>query len=673
MITRNPTELPHAVREVRDTWIPMPDGTRLAARIWLPEDADEAPVPGILELIPYRKNDGTVLRDSKMAPWFAGHGYAVVRVDIRGTGNSEGRFVDEYTQQELDDGVACIAWIAEQGWCTRRVGMMGISWGGFNSLQVASQQPPELHAVLSLCSTDDRYADDCHYWGGTLAANQQLSAATMMLANALPPEPEVWGEEWLPEWNRRLDEASPVIQTWMEHQRRDAYWKHGSVCEDPAAVRVPVFLLGGWADAYRDAVFRMLESFDVPRRGVIGPWPHAWPHAATPGPQMGFLQEALRWWDRWLKDVPNGIEDEPMLQSWMQESVPPRAYYEERPGRWVVEESWPSPNVEDRLLHLACGSATFTDEPVGEATVEVLPVQSHGVLGGTGCPVGSEYDFPFDQRGEDALAASFDTPRLEEPIEILGVPEAELVVSCDQRQALISVRLCDIAPDGSSSLITRGVLNLTHRAGHERPEPLEPGRRYHVRIPLRSIGQSVPKGHRIRVAIAPTYWPTAWPSPEPATLTVHVPGSRIHLPVRVRGADAAKPFAEPEQLRPFEHELVSQPEEGTVTRDLVMGKVVTVYQSGGGYVREEFGQPMRKDSLVRDVFEISDDDPLSATARSSWSSELSRGDWNVKVIANGQLTCDATDFHMSSDLTAYHGDEAIFQREWKFSTPRDFA
>lgn len=671
-IDRDPGDLPRQIREVRDTWIPMPDGTRLSARIWLPVDADVHPVPGILELLPYRKSDGTVLRDATNAAWFAGHGYAVVRVDIRGTGNSEGVITDEYTEQELRDGVACIAWIAAQSWCTGKVGMMGISWGGFNGLQIAALQPPELHVVLSLCSTDDRYADDVHYWGGALLADQQLSWATSMLArNALPPEPEVWGEEWLTEWKRRLDQTPPFVQAWLEHQHRDGFWQRGSVGEDPSAIRCPVFLVSGWVDAYRDAVFRMLESFDVPRRGLIGPWAHAWPHVAEPGPQIGFLQEALRWWDRWLKDVPNGVEDEPMLQSWMQESEPPRGYYEERRGRWVVDEVWPSPNVEERRLRLGPGTATFDETPVPPDAVELLPVQSHGVFGGRSCSYAAAYDLAVDQRPDDAVSACFDGQPLTEPVEILGIPEAVLDVSSDRPQALVAVRVCDVAPDGSSRLVTRGVLNLTHRDSHEHPEPLRPGQRYRVRFPLHAIGYSVPRGHRLRVALAPACWPMVWPSPETAKLTVHLPGSHVQLPLRVRGADAATPFAAAEQLRPFEHELLEPPDHGTVTHDLATGRVVTVYQSGGGFVREELGQPMRKDSSERDVFEIADDDPTSATARSRRWLEVRRGDWQVKVVATGLLTCDDTTFHVRTDLTAYHGDEAVFDREWSFSTPRN--
>ncbi|MGH3095921.1 MAG: CocE/NonD family hydrolase [Streptosporangiales bacterium] len=665
-------ELPRRVRQVRDTWIPMPDGTRLAARIWLPEDGEYEPVPGILELLPYRKSDGTALRDAGNAAWFAGHGYAVVRVDIRGTGNSEGVIADEYTQQELDDGAACIAWIAAQPWCTGKVGIMGISWGGFNGLQIAALRPPQLHAVLSLCSTDDRYADDVHYWGGALLADQQLPWATRMLAsNALPPEPEVWGDDWLSAWQHRLENTPPFVRTWLEHQRRDEFWQHASICEDPAAIACPVFLVSGWADAYRDAVFRMLESLDVPRRGLVGPWAHAWPHTAVPGPQVGFLQEALRWWDRWLKDLPNGVDDEPVLRTWMQDTAPPSAYYDQRPGRWVADDSWPSPNVEDGALYLAPAGASFDQPATGEADVDLLPEQAHGVLGGRSCSYGSGDDLAVDQRGDDALASTFDTEPLAEPLEILGVPDVELEVTSDRPQGLVAVRICDVAPGGASTLITRGVLNLTHRASHEHPELLEPGTPYLVRFPLHAIGYSVPRGHRLRVALAPTCWPMVWPSPEPARVTVQLSRSRVHLPLRVRGADDPFPSPDPERARPFEHEVTDGDGHGAVTQDLASGRVTTVYQTGGGYDREEFGKPVRYRSSARDTFEILPDEPTSASVASERTMALSRGEWQTRVVATGELICDKESFHVRTGLTAYHGDEPIFEREWAFSTPRD--
>src|SRR2546421_2239637 len=349
-------ELPSRVRVVENEWLPLSDGTRLAARMWLPADAAHRPVPALLEYLPYRKRDFMRGRDGPMHYYFAGHGYASIRVDIRGAGDSEGLTFDEYTERELDDAVAVITWLAAQPWCNGSVGMFGISWGGFNSLQVAARRPPALKAIITVASTDDRYADDVHYMGGCLLAVDMLSWASIMLGfNARPPDPAVVGERWREQWLERLERTPPFVEAWLAHQRRDAYWKHGSVCEDYAAIECPVYAVGGWTDAYTNAIPRLLERLTAPRKGLIGPWAHGYPHFARPGPQIGFLQEMLRWWDYWLKGIDTGVMDEPTLRAWMTESVKPASHHEALPGRWVAEPSWPPPEITPQRLFLTDG------------------------------------------------------------------------------------------------------------------------------------------------------------------------------------------------------------------------------------------------------------------------------------------------------------------------------
>ncbi len=310
MSTRIKEDFPRSVREIENAWVPMSDGCRLSARIWLPEDAEQNPVPAILEYIPYRKDDRTAHEDSTRHPYFAGHGYAAIRVDLRGSGDSDGIMFDEYLPQEQDDALEVLTWIAAQPWCSGDVGMIGISWGGFNGLQIAARRPPELKAVISLCSTDDRYADDVHYMGGCVLASDMLSWASTMLAyNARPPDPRFVGERWREMWLERLERTPPFVEAWLSHQRRDDFWKHGSVCEDFAAIACPIFAVGGWADGYSNAILRLLAGLSIPRKGLIGPWAHNFPEQGIPGPSIGFLQECLRWWDHWLKGIDTGITD----------------------------------------------------------------------------------------------------------------------------------------------------------------------------------------------------------------------------------------------------------------------------------------------------------------------------------------------------------------------------
>ena len=509
------TSFPRAVREIEHTTIPLKDGTRLAARIWLPEDAEADPVPALLEYLPYRKRDGTRERDALTHPYLAGHGYAAVRVDIRGSGDSEGVLADEYSQPELDDALEVIAWLASQPWCSGAVGMFGISWGGFNALQVAALQPPALKAIVTLCSTDDRYADDVHYMGGAKLASADLGWGGFFFADMChPPDPLLVGERWREMWLERLQNMPLFLERWLRHQRRDAYWRHGSVCEDYSAIRLPGLRRRRLDRRLHQRVPRLLEHLDVPRKGLIGPWAHAYPHFAKPGPQIGFLQEMLRWWDHWLKGKPTGVMDEPMLRAWMTASHQPASHHETLPGRWVAEPAWPPRDRKPHRLFLADSGLALPSAPL--APRDVRSPQTLGSEGGEWCPFGRGRDQAGDQRPDDIRSLLFETPPLDETMEILGAPVVTLDLACDKPVANLVVRLCDVHPSGESLRVSFGVLNLTHRDSHAAPSPLVPGERYRVRLQLNDCGATFPAGHRIRLALSTAYWPMVWPAPHDA-------------------------------------------------------------------------------------------------------------------------------------------------------------
>jgi len=286
-------------RVIENLWIPLRDGARLAARVWMPEDADRRPVPAILEYLPYRKRDGTCIRDESTYPAFAAVGYAGVRVDMRGAGDSEGLMSDAYSRQELDDGVEVIDWLAAQPWCTGAVGMMGISWGGFNSLQIAALRPKALKAVISIATTVDRFNDDIHYKGGALLSANLSWSSCMLCYSSRPPDPLIVGDEWRQQWLQRLEHEPLLLSTWLRHQTRDVYWRHGSICEDYAAIEVATLILAGWGDGYKNAPPAALENLKVPLKAMTGPWIHKYPHFAWPKPRADFHAEAITWWDRW--------------------------------------------------------------------------------------------------------------------------------------------------------------------------------------------------------------------------------------------------------------------------------------------------------------------------------------------------------------------------------------
>ena len=668
----------NSVRDIENTWIALKDGTRLAARIWMPEDAGTRPVPAILEYIPYRKRDFTRPRDEPMHRYFAGHGYACVRVDMRGAGDSDGLLTDEYLQTpELDDGAEVIAWIAAQPWCDGNVGMMGKSWGGFNALQVAAMRPPALKAILTVCSTDDRYADDIHFMGGCLLEANQMWSATMMALNNLPPDPEIVGERWLAMWKERLKSHKPWALTWLKHQTRDAYWQHGSVIEDYDAIAVPVYAIGGWADGYSNAIPRLMAGLKVPRRGIIGPWAHIYPHDGTPAPAMGFLQDALRWWDRWLKGVTNGIDAEPVLRVWMQESVPPATNYAERPGRWVAEAAWPGPGIASRVLHLN-GHGSLAEKKRKRAEIAFCSPASTGLEGGEWCGFGLAGELPPDQRAEDGRSVCFETGPLAERTEILGAPVVTLRIASNKPVAQIAVRLNDVAPDGASTRVTYGVLNLTHRTGHTRPRALKPGTTYTVRVQLNDVAHAFPAGHRIRLALSTCYWPLVWPAPEKATLTLSTGNSTLDLPVRApREEDAALPaFPEAEKAPTVP---VTQLQSGRFERDLkrslVSGEVASTLFCEGGffgvdgtYVIDPISTEVAH--VLNRSYTIHDDDPLCAGAIFDQSIALSRGDWKTRVDIRTRQWSTATHIHHEGEVEAWHGEEKISSRRWSQKFPR---
>jgi putative CocE/NonD family hydrolase len=643
------TDFPRSVRRIDHAWIPLADGTRLAARIWLPEDAEAAPVPAILEYLPYRKGDAFARRDSHHHAYFAGFGYAGARVDLRGSGDSDGILEDEYLPREQDDALEVIAWLAAQPWCSGAVGMLGISWGGFNGLQVAARRPPALKAVVSMCASDDRYADDVHYVGGCVLGVDMLPwAATMLTGNALPPDPDAVGEGWRETWLARIECTPSFIEPWLTHQRRDGYWRQGSVCEDYAAIEAPVYAVGGWADGYSNAIPRLMDGLPGPRKGLIGPWSHAFPQDGEPGPTIGFLQECLRWFDQHLKGIETGIMDEPRLCAWIQEPVAPATHHKQRPGRWVAD-------APTRPWTWAFGPA----EPVAHHSVETT-----GLDAGAWCADGGDGDWPGDQRAEDERSLTFTSEPLQDDVEILGFATVRLALAADRPNALVAIRLCDVAPDGASLLVTRGVLNLTHRDGHGEPRALEPGRPYDVDVALDAIGQRVPAGHRLRVGISTAYWPWAWPSPEPATLTLH--GGALTLPV-LDGAPTDEPgFGPPEWAQPLEVETIAP---GATSRERI-GDALRFEWDVGGH-RRLVDSGIEMDDTHVTTYSIADGDPLSARVRVECSSALARGAWRTRVRTDSEMTATATEFVVEQTLEAYEGDERIASRSWSLRFPRD--
>jgi uncharacterized protein len=665
---------PKKIRHLETIWIPMSDGTRLAGRLWLPEDAEQHPVPAILEYIPYRRRDGTREGDELTHPYLAGHGYACLRLDIRGSGDSEGVIHDEYSKQEQDDAIEAIAWLAAQSWCDGKVGMMGISWGGFNSLQVAARRPPALKAIVTVCSTDDRYADDMHFMGGShMTGNMEWGSAFFSIMGRAP-DPLIVGDKWRQMWRQRLEAVTPYYANWLRHQRRDGYWKHGSVCEDIGAITCAVMAVGGWADGYTNAVFRLLRTLKSPKLAIVGPWGHKYPHNGVPGPAIGFLTESLRWWDHWLKGKETGIMGEPLLRAYVQESLPPASHYDQRPGHWAAEPAWPSANIAPETLALEPGR--LAAKPGKPVPLAISSAQITGAAGGEWCPYGLGGlgpELPTDQRTDDAWSLVFDGEVLSEPLEILGAAALDLEIASDQPVATLVARLSDLAPDGKVTRVTYGVLNLTHRESHERPTALEPGKRYKVRLQLNDIGHRFLAGHRIRVALSTAYWPIIWPSPTPVRLTLMSGVSSLSLPRRKpRAEDAAIRFAPPEKpvsghrksLRPGAvHRRIEQDIESGEQR-------IEVLRDDGHGVNEETGVATEFHKILR--YRIHPDDPMTARCEADYDMHHHHDQgWDMRIRSHSAIACTAAEFIVEADLQAFEGDLRIFSRSWTERIPRD--
>lgn len=667
-------KFPHTWSETEDCWIPLPDGCRLAAKLWLPDVASRRRVPTIIEVLPYRKRDIYAPRDAMHHRYFAGHGYAAMRVDIRGSGDSDGHQGVFAMRQEQDDTLEVLKWIAAQPWSDGQAGMFGISWGGFQAIQTAYRAPKELKAVIACSFAPDRYVYSQVFRGGCVLLRAIRWSTQMFGYKSRPPDPALVGERWRKMWLERLEHDVPQIIFALQHQSYGEYWRSRAIDFD--RIKCPVYAVSGWADgAYVGAVGEALSKLKAPRKGLIGAWGHRFPHLGVPGPAVGFLQEALRWFDHWMHGSDTGILKEPMLRTWMAQAAPAKSYYPESPGRWIAEPAWPSPRIRRKRYALNDGGclseragkarriAWKSPQTLGLECGELMPWFQHG----------PSPEMPGDQRADDGKSICFDSRPLSATVEILGAPVATLDLAVDRPVAFICVRLCDVASSGASTRVTYGIFNLTHVNGPEHPVRLVPGKRYTVRVPLIDTGYSFAKGHRIRVAVSTTYWPLVWPSPEPVTLMLHTARSALELPVRPprRGDGSLPEFGSVETAEPFRRTALTPGGRNRVIRS-DLGKeetLVEIHDSSGRGRYEEIGLEAEARSVER--YRVIENDPLSATAEVTWTWIFERGDWRVRTETRTHVACTRDDFIVHATLEAYEGDGKVFEREFVETIPRD--
>ena len=669
-MTRAINQFPNQIREIENQWITLSDGIRLAARIWLPADAEIHPVPAIMEYLPYRKRDGTAQRDEITHPYFAGHGYACVRVDMRGCGESDGILEDEYTRQELDDGVEVINWLARQVWCTGRIGMMGISWGGFNSLQIAAMRPEPLKAIITLCSTDDRYGDDIHFKDGCVINENLGWGAAMLSYSSRPPDPALAGDGWFDTWMHRLQNEPFLAARWLRHQHRDDYWKHGSVCEDYSSIEAAVLAVGGFNDAYSNAVFRMLSNLRAPVKAIVGAWAHRYPHVAVPGPRIGFLQEALRWWDFWLKGEATGVLRDPAVRTYVMQSVPPTELPSDIPGKWISDTCWPGASCQPNRLYLT--PEGLRETPGTEKALSLNSPQTTGRDGGEFCAMWQGPEFAGDQARDDAGSLIFETPVLGADMDLVGQAILELEFASNQPVALLAVRLNNVRPDGSVARITYALQNLTHITSHEHPEALEPGERYFCRIRLDDVARTLPRSHKLRLSLSTCYWPLMWPAAEPVTLTIYTARSWLTVPARAPVLGEIAPvFQEANSEPPAERVELRPPSSSRKqTEDSETGEVTITIEDDFGLYRHA-GHGLVTGEICREVHSITPADPLSARMATHWIQEMQRGDIALRTETWSTMRASASQFHLTARIEAWQNGKLVFERDFAENIGRD--
>ena len=655
---------------IDEAWIALPDGVRLSADLYMPDGGNAGErFPVLLEYLPYRKAEGRG-RNYPLYSYFVQRGYVVAAVDIRGTGNSEGRLIPyEYSDIEHQDGEFVIDWLSRQNWSNGKVGMFGISWGGFNSIQMALRNPPALKAIIAVDATEDLYQEDVHFIDGIIHVDSWEMSQD--LDNARPGAPGYVIDE---AYFRDRFDTQPWMMTYKRQQRDGAFWDRASAKGRYADIRIPSLHIAGWYDGYRDSVPRMLANVRAPVKAIIGPWSHAWPHEPYPKPGIEWRHEAVRWFDQWLKGIDTGIMDEPRFAVFVRNWHAPGPYLEEAPGAWRYEDGWPIARIRDQVMHLQPDHTLRPEQPQ-TATHRLRYVPSIGIEAGG--PVMWWGDVAHDQRPTDAYSLVYDSAPLENDTEILGMPRALLTVSADAPRANWFARISDVAPDGTVTQVAGAGFNGTHRTSAREPSPLTPGETLAIDIEMHFTSWVFPKGHRVRVAVNNAQWPMLWPTPHPMTSTLQLgpDASRVVLPVvphAPRPVPAFLPPSESPTLAGFETldagTSSGYGEISSVNRNPQTGEATATATNTGGQ-RYPWGVE-RYSETIRHM--VKDDDPAKAAMQGSHRLEVELPGRTLLWEAELTFSSDLDNFHYSYRRRLSENGKLLREKRWTDTIPRDF-
>jgi uncharacterized protein len=626
----------------RDVRIPMRDGVHLSADVYRPDRPGR--FGAILEHIPYRKDDLRALQDRGQNMVLVEAGFVCVRLDVRGTGSSEGVAEDEYTEAEQLDGVEVVEWIARQEWCNGNVGSWGKSYGGFSCIQLAARRPPALRAIAPVYATDDRYTDDMHYDGGAAAAFELSNYPIRMIGmNALPPG-DGEGSEFDRRWRERIDSTPPWVVRWLTEQHDGAYWRNGSVRPDYERIECPVFIVSGWHDGYRTAGVRMAQRLRSTWQLLAGPWTHVAPDRGVPQPVYPLMRELVEFFRTHLEPDSEeaGAAARPRSVVFLEEHDSPVSPPERVSGEWISSALWPGATSET-VLTLGSPRTAAASASVGVAT-------------GNWCPPPPDSGLFADQRGDEARSACFESEPLAGPVAVLGAPQVRFAIAHPGPRAIVSVKLNDVAPGGESQPVTRGAANLACDGEAA------------VQLDLMATGWRFRPGHRIRVAVAANDWPCLWPLPrlEPVNVTTAVELVLPGLP------DDAEPYTPATDVVPVtwtEGVVSGRPSRWEIARDEATGMAGIEAADWSAFEFPDEGLRCEEGHVYSTG--VLDDDPLSARVEGRTRFGLRRPGVDVVAEASGRLTCTESEFVVELDLEVTRDGRPFHSRSWRERIPRD--
>jgi predicted acyl esterase len=554
-----------------------------------------------------------------------------------------------------------IDWASKQSWSDGKVGLWGISYGAIISLQMAAQAPSPLKAIIARSGSDDPFAEWTNLGGTPRNYIYESYSPFMSARNFAPPSAKLWGDKWLEIWRERLEGNTPWGISFLNEIEDSQFWRDRACRGELDQIECPVFVVEGWSDWYSNPMLRIFNKLKGEKRALIGPWGHQWPHNALPGPRIDWHSEALRWWDRWLKD--EEVELGAPLTIYVEKYRKPSNFVEDSPGYFITGSHWPIENTKQVQYFLNLDGMSLDAEPMSQQSNLEIEIPYSPKAGSHSGKVGGgpfRYNVlkPVDQRLESERAITFIGAVAKESVLVVGNPSARLFLSSDSDIGQVSVTLIDQAPDGSQSQISRGFLNISYASyPANSPAPLTPDKIYQVDIELVALAYQLDAGHRLGVKIGAADFQMSWPAAHPFRLSLHssvkspstltipylsLPASDEGITIELITGDTAP------ELPPVSYEL---------TEDLVNNEIGYRFESKSVFANA--GQ-LKVNSVEPGYAEI--------TARTIYSEE--NGLDQIQIEADCTTASDPLEIWHKVEIVATVNGEEHFRKSFSAKRPR---